>query len=56
MKERRNIFILLIILFLLSSSSVVSADDVWLKNGDHISGKVVKMQDNKLTLTTGMLK
>jgi len=42
--------IILIILCVLAGSTIVFADEVYLKNGDRLSGKIVRMTDGKLVL------
>jgi putative salt-induced outer membrane protein YdiY len=53
MGEHQKIGIVLTILVVLVLNfSAASADEVWLKNGDHISGKVLNLKDNILTFST----
>jgi len=52
MKTIHNV-IFIIMIFLILSKGVGMADEVWLINGDHISGKVVTLENNLLIFHTG---
>jgi putative salt-induced outer membrane protein YdiY len=39
-------------LVLLLMPDIVSADEVWLKNGNHLTGKIIKLEDEKLVIKT----
>ena len=45
-------FIIFLFIINLFRAGYLMADEVYLKNGDRISGNILKMQDNKLTIKT----
>ena len=53
MKKKRILFLLVSMIFLVASTQGALADEVRLKNGDRITGKVVSMQDGSLVFETG---
>jgi putative salt-induced outer membrane protein YdiY len=51
MKSESGVFVLAA-LFILLTCSPVAADEVWLKNGDHLTGKVVSLEGGTLVFNT----
>ena len=47
-----RIFLVFLITAMIMGGSRVMADEIWLKNGDHISGTIVRLDSGQLTLKT----
>ena len=51
MKVKSSLMIM-VSLLVLSLNGEGKADEIWLKNGDHLTGQVIRMENNLLTLKT----
>ena len=56
MKTFRVFFVILVSVVNFISAGYLMADEIHLKNGDRISGEVLNMKDNKLTIKTSSKK
>lgn len=52
MKYISSVFFIVLLLFLALTCKYSNADEIYLKNGDRISGKILNMEDNKLLIKT----
>jgi len=50
--KRNRIFIVVVVALMLLTVGNAMADELWLKNGDHITGKVIRMENKILVFKT----
>ena len=50
--KRNRIFIVVAVALMLLTTGNAMADELWLKNGDHITGKVIRMENKVLVFKT----
>ena len=51
---KNNIFFIMVLsLLAIGSGGRAKADELWMKNGDHITGNIIRLEVEKLIIDTG---